>query len=101
MVDAFIAALDKNGGENVTLVVSETGWPTAGNEPYTSAENAQVYNQRLVDKMKQAGTPRRPSQKFDIFIFAMFNENKKPVGIEQNWGIFYPNMNPVYPLHFV
>ncbi|XP_074265084.1 glucan endo-1,3-beta-glucosidase-like [Silene latifolia] len=100
MVDAFYAALEKNGGPNVPLVVAETGWPTAGNDPYTSVSNAQTYNQNLINKMKNVGTPKRGSSILDIFIFAMFNENQKPAGVEQNWGIHYPTMEPVYPLTF-
>lgn len=52
--------------------------------------------------MKTIGTPRRPDDILDIllFIFAMFNEDEKPVGFEQNWGIHFPNMDPVYPLTF-
>ncbi|KAJ8445142.1 hypothetical protein Cgig2_029514 [Carnegiea gigantea] len=87
MVDAFYAALEKNGGRKLTLVVSETGWPTAGNEPHAS-------------KMKQTGTPRRPADILDIFLFAMFNEDEKPPGVEQHWGIHYANMDPVYTLTF-
>ncbi|KAI3887602.1 hypothetical protein MKX03_013792, partial [Papaver bracteatum] len=30
MVDAFYATLEKSDGSNVTIVVSETGWPSAG-----------------------------------------------------------------------
>ncbi|XP_021748870.1 lichenase-2-like [Chenopodium quinoa] len=100
MVDSFYAALDKNGGENLAVVVSETGWPTAGFEPYTSIQNAQTYNQKLIDKVKATGTPRRPSALLDCFIFAMFNEDQKGEGVEQNWGLHYPNASPVYPLTF-
>ncbi|KMT20022.1 hypothetical protein BVRB_1g000420 [Beta vulgaris subsp. vulgaris] len=100
MVDAFYAALEKIGANNLNVVVSETGWPNAGNDPYTSKQNAQTYNQELIDKMKQTGTPRRPNNILDIFIFSMFNEDKKAVGVEQNWGFHYPNMDAVYPLTF-
>ncbi|CAO2834712.1 unnamed protein product [Amaranthus hypochondriacus] len=100
MVDGFYTALEKIGGNNVTLVVSETGWPTKGNDPYTSTQNAEFYNQRLINKMKTVGTPKRPNDLLYIFIFAMFNENKKAPGVEQNWGMYYPNMDPVYPLKF-
>ncbi|KAI9112427.1 hypothetical protein K1719_016624 [Acacia pycnantha] len=31
-------------------------------------------------------------------LFAMFNENLKPTGVEQHFGLFYPNMRPVYPV---
>lgn len=44
MVDSFVAALDKNGGANVPVAVSEIGWSTAGDDPYTSKENPQTYN---------------------------------------------------------
>ncbi|GAU46354.1 hypothetical protein TSUD_180870 [Trifolium subterraneum] len=99
MVDSVYAALEKIGAGNVSLIIGETGWPTAGNEPYTSKENAETYNKNLIQHVQSGkGTPRKPNQTFNVFIFAMFNEDEKPGGIEQNWGLFYPNMSPVYPL---
>lgn len=98
MVDAFHSALEKIDVPNVTLAISESGWPSAGNEPYTSIENAQKYNKNLMDHVLGGkGTPRRPGQTFDTFLFEMFNENQKPAGVEQNFGFFYPNMQPIYP----
>ncbi|ESR47345.1 hypothetical protein CICLE_v10001717mg [Citrus x clementina] len=98
MVDAYYSALEKIDVPNVTLAISESGWPSAGNEPYTSIENAQKYNKNLMDHVLGAkGTPRRPGQTFDTFLFEMFNENQKPAGVEQNFGFFYPNMQPIYP----
>ncbi|KAK3034493.1 hypothetical protein RJ639_032482 [Escallonia herrerae] len=45
---------------------------------------------------KLTGTPKRPQTYVEGFIFAMFNENLKPDGVEQNFGLFYPSMDPVY-----
>ncbi|KAF9603605.1 hypothetical protein IFM89_037104 [Coptis chinensis] len=99
IVDAFNAALEKINLADVLVGVSETGWPTAGNEPYTTISNAQTYNTNLKKHVAEAGTPRRPNVRMDLFIFAMFNENQKNGGaVEQNFGLFYPNMQPVYPL---
>ncbi|KAF7814784.1 putative glucan endo-1,3-beta-glucosidase GVI [Senna tora] len=99
MVDSVYAALEKVGGSGVPILVSETGWPTQGNDPYTSKENAQVYNQKLLAHVGSGeGTPRRPGQAVDAFIFAMFNEDQKEGTVEQNWGIFNPDMSPVYSL---
>ncbi|XP_056692302.1 glucan endo-1,3-beta-glucosidase-like [Spinacia oleracea] len=101
MVDGFYAAMEKIGGDGVTLVVSETGWPIDGNVPYTNKQNAHIYNQKLVDKMKKGGTPRKPTTMLDIFIFSMFSsENKETAGGERNWGFYYPNLDPVYQLVF-
>lgn len=98
MVDAFHSALEKIGAPNVTLAISETGWPSAGNESYTSKENAKNYNKNLMDHVLGGkGTPRRPNRTFDAFLFEMFNENQKSPGVEQNFGFFNPNMQPVYP----
>lgn len=97
MIDAFYAAFEKIGAPNVSLAISETGWPSAGNEPYTSKENAQIYNKNLMDHVLGGkGTPRRPGQTFNAFYFEMFNEDQKSAGVEQNFGFFYPNMQPVY-----
>ena len=99
MVDAFNAAFEKIGVNNLVLDVAETGWPSAGNEPHTSIENALAYNKNLINRVQSGkGTPRRPSQCFYTFIFEMFNEDEKSAGVEQNFGSFYPDMTPVYPL---
>ncbi|XP_043705144.1 glucan endo-1,3-beta-glucosidase-like [Telopea speciosissima] len=100
MVDAFYSAMERAGGSNVSIVVSESGWPSAGNEPYTSIANAKIYNSRLrarVLSTTNPGTPKRPHATLDTFFFAMFNEDLKPAGVEQHFGFFYPNMKPVYP----
>uniref|UniRef100_A0ACD5XD91 Uncharacterized protein n=2 Tax=Avena sativa TaxID=4498 RepID=A0ACD5XD91_AVESA len=98
MVDAAYAALDKAGAPGVRLVVSESGWPSAGGFAAT-VENARRYNQGLIDNVKE-GTPRRPGP-IETYVFAMFNENSKPGdATERNFGLFYPNMEPVYPVTF-
>ncbi|MQM00698.1 hypothetical protein Taro_033435, partial [Colocasia esculenta] len=99
MVDAVYAALDRVGAGSVDVVVSETGWPSAGGFAAT-VENARIYNTNLVPHVGK-GTPRKPGKAVEAYIFAMFNENQKqPPGIENNWGLFYPNKTPVYPITF-
>ena len=98
MVDAVHAALEKAGAADVRVVVSESGWPSAGGAA-ASVENARTYNQNLIDHAAQ-GTPKRPGA-LETFVFAMFNENQKPgEATEQNFGLFYPNKSPVYPITF-
>lgn len=97
MLDAFYAALEKNGGSSLGIVVGETGWPSAGNGNFTTTSLSVQYNLFFDDYILGYGTPRRPNIKIDGFIFEMFNENEKPVGVEQNFGLYQPNMVPVYP----
>jgi hypothetical protein len=97
-VDALYTAVEKLGGESVRVVVSETGWPTAGGVA-ASVENAMTYNQNLVRRVRK-GTPRRPRKVVETYVFALFNENLKEEGVEQNWGLFYPSMDSVYPISF-
>ncbi|KAF3791729.1 Glucan endo-1-3-beta-glucosidase acidic isoform PR-O [Nymphaea thermarum] len=98
MVDSVYSAMERAGAAGVGIQVSESGWPSAGGDPaVTTIGNAQTYNQNLVRHAAQ-GTPKRPGP-IEIFVFALFNENQKtPVGIENNWGLFYPNKQPVYPI---
>ncbi|KAK9137331.1 hypothetical protein Sjap_007925 [Stephania japonica] len=99
MIDSFVAATAKVvGADDMPIVVSETGWPSAGNDPYTTVDNARTYNNNLKNQVLSKGTPRRPNVLLNAFIFSLFNEDLKPVGVEQNWGNFYPSMQPVYPL---
>ncbi|XP_059446395.1 glucan endo-1,3-beta-glucosidase-like [Corylus avellana] len=77
MVDAFVTAMARAvGKEDVKIVVSETGWPTEGNEPCTSIANANIYNSNLKKHVIEKGcTPRRADLNLEAYINSMFNEN--------------------------
>ncbi|KQK05744.1 hypothetical protein BRADI_2g22228v3 [Brachypodium distachyon] len=57
-----------------------------------------TYNQNLINHIGR-GTPRHPGP-IETYIFAMINEDQKQAGVEQHWGLFYPNMQHVYPIKF-
>ncbi|GJM91911.1 hypothetical protein PR202_ga08331 [Eleusine coracana subsp. coracana] len=98
MVDAIHAALEKAKAPSVRVVVSESGWPSAGGFAAT-VDNARTYNQNLINHVRQ-GTPKRPGP-LETYVFAMFNENQKPGDpTENNFGLFYPDKRPVYPITF-
>ncbi|KAG2645900.1 hypothetical protein PVAP13_2KG464610 [Panicum virgatum] len=70
-----------------------------------SVANAQAYINNLMDRVAsgRTGTPHRPDADMDVYIFALFNENKKgdgPDDIEAHYGLFYPNMQKVYDFQF-
>jgi Glycosyl hydrolases family 17 len=100
MVDSVYYALEKAGGSKVGIVVSESGWPSAGDEKTgTTIANAQTYNQKLINHVAN-GTPKKPGN-LETYIFAMFNENKKTGDeVERHFGLFYPNQSPVYSISF-
>lgn len=98
-LDAVYWAMKKVGYEDVDLVVAETGWPSAGdpNQPGISLENALSFNGNLVKHVNSGkGTPMMPNRTFETYIFSLFNENLKPSISEQNFGLFKPDLNPVY-----
>ncbi|TXG61646.1 hypothetical protein EZV62_013009 [Acer yangbiense] len=99
IVDAFFSAMEKEGVSNVNVVVSESGWPSAGNGDFTTPQLAATYNRNFMNHVtSNKGTPKRPNAHIEGFIFATFNENQKPAGVEQNFGLFFPNTQPVYPI---
>lgn len=47
------------------------------------------------------GTPAKPGEEIDVYLFSLFNENRKPgIESERNWGMFYANGTNVYALDF-
>ncbi|PKI67741.1 glucan endo-1,3-beta-glucosidase 12-like [Punica granatum] len=99
-VDAVYAAMSALKYDDVRIVVTETGWPSKGdqNEVGAGPENAAAYNGNLVRRvLTSRGTPLRPNFDLDVFLFALFNENQKPGPTsERNYGLFYPSEQKVY-----
>ncbi|GLJ21856.1 hypothetical protein SUGI_0408690 [Cryptomeria japonica] len=102
MVDSLIAACEREGHGGIEVVITESGWPSAGDDGAASVENARAYSDNLVRHvLSNEGTPRRPGRSIDTYIFAMFNENMKDgPEIERHFGLFYPDKNSVYPVNF-
>ena len=101
MVDSVYWALEKLGAGGLDVVVVESGWPSNGNGEYTTPCLAQTYNQNLVRHANSGvGTPKIPGKSVETYLFALFNENQKTPGVEQNFGLFYPDMSEVYHIDF-
>ncbi|XAR55325.1 Glucan endo-1,3-beta-D-glucosidase [Bertholletia excelsa] len=103
-IDAVFAAMSALKYDDIEMVVTETGWPSKGdeNEIGASVENAAAYNGNLVRRvLTGGGTPLRPKADLTVYLFALFNENKKsgPTS-ERNYGLFYPNEQKVYDIPF-
>ncbi|KAG6722180.1 hypothetical protein I3842_03G148200 [Carya illinoinensis] len=103
-IDAVFAALSALKYDDIKLVVTETGWPSDGdeNEIGASMQNAAAYNGNLVRRiLTGGGTPLRPKADLTVYLFALFNENQKngPTS-ERNYGLFYPNEQKVYDIPF-
>ncbi|KAJ8764935.1 hypothetical protein K2173_010400 [Erythroxylum novogranatense] len=101
-IDAVYYALSSLGYKKLPVQISETGWPSKGDEDEAGAtpENAKKYNGNLIKAIcERKGTPMRPSTDLNIYVFALFNENMKPGPTsERNYGLFKPDGTPAYAL---
>ncbi|MFS7949930.1 putative glucan endo-1,3-beta-D-glucosidase [Helianthus anomalus] len=102
LMDAVYSAMKKLGYADVPIIVGETGWPSLG-EPWlkwVNVENAKSYNGEMIKKStSKDGTPLMPGKSFEIYIFALFNENQKPGSLaERNFGLFKPDFTEVYDI---
>ncbi|KAL3347540.1 hypothetical protein AABB24_021288 [Solanum stoloniferum] len=101
LVDSMYFATEKLGGQNIEIIVSESGWPSEGH-PAATLKNAQTYYTNLINHVKGGvGTPKKPRRTIETYLFAMFDENRKDGKIsEQHFGLFYPDKRPKYQLNF-
>ncbi|KAK6941445.1 X8 domain [Dillenia turbinata] len=101
-IDAMYFALSALNFRTIKIMVTETGWPSKGSSKETAAtpDNAQTYNTNLIRHViNNTGTPGKSGEELDVYIFSLFNENRKPgLESERNWGLFYPDMTSVYNL---
>ncbi|GLJ18436.1 hypothetical protein SUGI_0326660 [Cryptomeria japonica] len=101
MVDTLLSAMESLGHSHLPIVITESGWPSAGKDVAT-IENAQTYNNNLIKHvLSNDGTPKRPGSGIETYIFALFNENKKEGDeTEKHFGLFNPDEQPAYPVNF-
>lgn len=103
-IDAIYFALMALNFRTIKIMVTETGWPSKGSAKETAAtpDNAQTYNTNLIRHVvNDTGTPAKPGEELDVYIFSLFNENRKPgLESERNWGLFFPDQTSVYNLDF-
>ncbi|KAK9085985.1 hypothetical protein Sjap_026396 [Stephania japonica] len=99
-VDAVIFAMARMGFNGIEVRVSETGWPSKGdvNEIGATIENAAFYNNNLLKRqLRNEGTPLRPNQRLEVYLFALFNEDMKPGPTsERNYGLYQPDLTMTY-----
>lgn len=100
-IDAVYAALGRLGCAKVPVHISETGWPSKGDDDEAGAtvENAKRYNGNVIKMSSKKGTPLKPDADLNIYVFALFNENQKPgPASERNYGLFKPDGTLAYSL---
>ncbi|KAL7247505.1 hypothetical protein ACSBR2_002423 [Camellia fascicularis] len=98
-LDAIYSAMKRLGYDDVDIVVGETGWPSAGDPDQTGVnmDNAVSYNGNLIRHVCSGeGTPLMPNRTFETYVFSLFNEDLKPSTSERNFGLFRPDLSPVY-----
>ncbi|QHN87612.1 Glucan endo-1,3-beta-glucosidase [Arachis hypogaea] len=104
-LDSVYSAMKVLGFEDVEIVIGETGWPTKGDPAQIGVDpmSASEYNGNLIRHVTSGvGTPLMPNRTFETYIFALFDENLKPgPTCERNFGLFWPNMTPVYDIHIM
>ncbi|KAJ9169554.1 hypothetical protein P3X46_017735 [Hevea brasiliensis] len=100
-VDALVYAMERERFSGIKVVVTETGWPTAGGEA-ASVENALAYNKEVVRRVvNDVGTPKRPREGMEAYLFSVYDENgKNGEDYEKHFGIFGLDGNKVYDLSF-
>jgi hypothetical protein len=99
--DTLVAALKGVGLGDMPVMVGEVGWPTDGDKHATNALAQRFYAGLTKRLAANTGTPARPSQYIEVYLFGLLDEDFKSVApgdFERHWGIFRYDGQPKFPL---
>ncbi|XP_074557362.1 glucan endo-1,3-beta-glucosidase 8-like [Curcuma longa] len=99
--DTLVAALTAVGMGDLPIIVGEVGWPTDGDVNAKTAYAQRFYNGLLRKLSATQGTPRRPNQYVEVYMFSLIDEDAKsiaPGNFERHWGIFKYDGQPKFAL---
>uniref|UniRef100_A0A0D9W014 glucan endo-1,3-beta-D-glucosidase n=1 Tax=Leersia perrieri TaxID=77586 RepID=A0A0D9W014_9ORYZ len=88
--DTLLAALKAVGHGDMPVVVGEVGWPTDGDKHATAVYAQRFYAGLLKHLAANVGTPLRPGQYIEVYLFGLLDEDAKsvaPGNFERHWGI--------------
>ncbi|PKU80296.1 glucan endo-1,3-beta-glucosidase 8-like [Dendrobium catenatum] len=99
--DTLLAALKSEGCGDVPIIVGEVGWPTDG-DLHANVSIAERFYKGITQKIaKKTGTPQRPKEDIEVYLFGLFDEEAKsilPGPFERSWGIFSTDGKPKFPV---
>ncbi|KGN61959.1 glucan endo-1,3-beta-glucosidase 8 [Cucumis sativus] len=99
--DTLVWSLKKIGLGDLKIIVGEVGWPTDGNK-FATVELAKRFYDGLLKKLaSKKGTPMRPNEKLEVYLFGLLDEDLKsiqPGFFERHWGLFRYDGKPKFSL---
>ncbi|KAG6469315.1 glucan endo-1,3-beta-glucosidase 8-like [Zingiber officinale] len=101
--DTLVSALTAVGLGDLPIIVGEVGWPTEGDVNAKMAYAQRFYNGLLLKLSANQGTPRRPNQYVEVYMFSLIDEDAKsimPGNFERHWGIFRYDGQPKFALDY-
>ncbi|KAL6880606.1 hypothetical protein ACP4OV_012171 [Aristida adscensionis] len=97
--DTLVAALKAVGHGDMPVIVGEVGWPTDGDK-HAKASYAQRFYAGLLKRLAaKAGTPARPGQYIEVYLFGLVDEDAKsiaPGSFERHWGMLRYDGQPKF-----
>ncbi|CAM0905456.1 unnamed protein product [Alopecurus aequalis] len=99
--DTLVAALVAVGHGDMPIIVGEVGWPTDGDRRAKASYAQRFYDGLLKRLATNRGTPARPNQQLDVYLFGLVDEDQKsvqPGSFERHWGIFRYDGQPKFAM---
>ncbi|KAL5196960.1 hypothetical protein ABZP36_000472 [Zizania latifolia] len=99
--DTLVAALKAVGHGDMPIIVGEVGWPTDGDKNAKASYAQRFYAGLLKRLAAKAGTPARPNQHIEVYLFGLVDEDQKsvaPGNFERHWGILRYDGQPKFAM---